>query len=69
MFLFSRIHCQVAMPSFFDCCRVGKEPRPLPSDEYLKTVTQSRAILDNPQSRIPNGPVGSSSIDCYRSSV
>lgn len=28
--------------------RAGKEPGPLLSDEYLKTVTQSRAILDNP---------------------
>lgn len=44
----TQIHRHVPPPSFFECYDAGKEPRPQLSEEYLKTVTQSKAIVDNP---------------------
>ncbi|KAL1847969.1 hypothetical protein Daus18300_013772 [Diaporthe australafricana] len=43
-----QIHRHVAPPSFLDSYSAGKEPRPPLSEEYLKTVTQSKAVVDNP---------------------
>lgn len=44
----SKIHRHIAPSSLFEYYNAGTKPRPHLSEEYLKTVTQSKAVVHNP---------------------
>lgn len=43
-----QIHRHVPPTSFFDSFQAKEEPRPQLDEEYMKTVTQSKAVVESP---------------------
>lgn len=49
-----QIHRHVPPPSFFDSIQAKKEPRAQLDEEYMKTVAQSRAVVESPPMETPS---------------